>query len=46
MGIAALALMAWGAYLIYDMNELKKTPAFQQKADALQRQSGQPDKTA
>jgi len=37
MGLAALALMAWGTYLIYDMNELKKTPAFQEKAAALER---------
>lgn len=44
--LTALALVAWGCFLIYDMNELKKTLAFQQKAEALQRESNHGDKAA
>ena len=31
IGAASVALLVWAGYLMYDMNELKKDPKFQER---------------
>jgi hypothetical protein len=38
MGLTSLALIGWGAFLMYDMMKLQETPEFQQKVKALEEQ--------
>jgi hypothetical protein len=40
LAVVSFGLMAWGSYLIYDMNQLKQTPEFKAKFEHVASQSG------
>jgi FtsH-binding integral membrane protein len=45
IAIVSLALIAWAGYLMYDMNQLKKRPEFQERFAHLTEQEPPASKT-